>query len=404
MGGGSCYRQAMTASNVSVDVILAGGGLANSLIAMRLKATRPNLRVIMLERENRIGGEHTWCHFASDVSPQIGAWLRPLIVKEWPGYDVHFPLHSRTLSTPYRAITSTRLHEVVAPIMGEDAWLGVDIAEVTPASATLADGRTFTAPVVIDARGPRRSPHLVLAWQKFVGRVVRLDRPHGMTRPIVMDATVPQLDGYRFLYVLPLSPDTLMIEDTRYSDGPALDRTEIGGQIEAYAASRGWKIAATEREEDGILPIALAGDIDAYWAGATPGVPEAGLRSALFHPTTGYSLPDAARLADAIAALPDLTSEAVRRLSEGTSKSAWRARAYYRLLNRMMFRACDPHVRYRVLEHFYRMPEPLVERFYAGDVSFGDKLRILTGKPPVPIHRAMACLTEQSVFPVSVAA
>ncbi len=394
----------MNAAPISADVVLAGGGLANSLIAMRLKALRPGLRVIMLERDATIGGQHTWCHFATDVSAEIGAWLAPLFIAEWPGYEVRFPAHARQVSTSYRAISSQRLHTVVERLLGVDAWLGVDIVDVQPNAVRLADGRTLIAPLVIDGRGPRRSDALALGWQKFLGREVRLTAPHGLTRPIVMDATVPQLDGYRFLYTLPLAPDRLLIEDTRYSDGPALDRAKLSADIDAYATQNGWTIAATEREEDGILPIALAGDIGAYWAGATPGVPEVGLRSALFQPTTGYSLPDAARMAEAIAAAPDLTSAAVRTLTEATSKAAWKRRDYYRLLNRMMFRACEPNQRYRVLERFYRLRQPLVERFYAGDITLGDKIRILTGKPPVPISRAVTCLTEQSAFTAGAAA
>ena len=117
----------MNAAQTQADVVLAGGGLANSLIAMRLKALRPTLRVIMLERELTIGGQHTWCHFATDVSGAIGEWLRPLFVAEWAGYDIRFPAHARSLTTAYRAISSQRLHQVVAPLMGEDAWLGVDM-------------------------------------------------------------------------------------------------------------------------------------------------------------------------------------------------------------------------------------------------------------------------------------
>src|SRR5260221_5593560 len=100
---------AVSKQTISAAVVLAGGGLANSLIAMRLRAVRPQLRVIMLEREATIGGEHTWCHFASDVSPAIGAWLAPLIVRQWAGYEVKFPGHRRLLSTPYLRITSGRL-------------------------------------------------------------------------------------------------------------------------------------------------------------------------------------------------------------------------------------------------------------------------------------------------------
>lgn len=383
-----------TTDVVSADVLLVGGGLASSFIALRLKRARPSLKIIMLEREATIGGEHTWSHFATDVSPAISEWLGPLIAHDWAGYDVRFPAHSRTLTTHYRAITSARLHQVMSELLGADAWLGVEATEVKAETVRLVDGRRLAAPLVIDARGPRRSTRLALGWQKFLGQEVRLEAPHGLTRPIVMDATVAQLDGYRFLYVLPMAPDRLLIEDTRYSDGPALDRLQLAADIAAYATSQGWRIAGIEREEVGVLPIALAGDIDAYWAESEGTAADAGMRAALFHPTTGYSSPDAARQAELVAALPRLTTAMARTALIEMSKSAWRARGFYRLLNRMLFRAAEPSQRYRVLERFYRLPQPLIERFYAGEATLADKARILAGKPPVPIGRALGCLSE----------
>jgi lycopene beta-cyclase len=390
---------------VQADVLLVGGGLASSLIALRLKHARPGLKVIMLERDATIGGEHTWSHFATDVSPAIGEWLGPLIAHQWAGYEVRFPKHRRSLTTTYRSITSARLHAVMSQLLGGDAWLGVEAAEVKTHGVRLADGRRLTAPLVIDARGPRRSRTLVLGWQKFLGQELRLAAPHGLARPIIMDATVAQVDGYRFLYVLPLAPDRLLIEDTRYADAPALDVARIAVDIAAYAAGQGWTTAELVREEVGVLPIALAGDIDAYWAEATgPAAADAGMRAALFHPTTGYSLPDAARQAELIAGLPELTTEAARAAIVAMSKTAWRKRAFYRLLNRMLFRAAAPQVRYRVLERFYRLRQPLIERFYAAQASAADKLRILAGKPPVPIGRALGCLSEAPLLAEQAAA
>jgi lycopene beta-cyclase len=385
-------------NSLKVDVVLVGGGLANSLIALRLKAVRPDLRVLMLERGPSVGGEHTWCHFQTDVSPAVSEWLAPLIVHRWAGYEVRFPDHRRALNTPYLAVTSTRLDEVVRDALGDDIWLNAAVSEVTPDEVVLADGRRIEADTVIDGRGPRRSKQLALGWQKFVGQEVRLAAPHGLDHPIVMDATVSQLDGYRFVYVLPLDPTRLLIEDTRYSDGPDLDRAALRVAIADYAAQRDWTITAVEREEDGVLPIALAGDIDAYWREAPARVAEVGLRAALFQPTTGYSLPDAARTAEAIAALPRLTSAAARACVEGLSKTEWRRRGFFRLLNRMLFRACAPELRYRVLQRFYRLSAPLVQRFYAARLTGWDKARILTGKPPVPVSAAIKCIGESSVL------
>ena len=47
-----------------------------------------------------------------------------------------------------------------------------------------------------------------------------------------------------------------------------------------------------------------------------------------------------------------------------------------------------------MLSRFYRLPEPLIERFYAGKLTRMDRLRIVTGKPPIPIRDALPCLRE----------
>jgi lycopene beta-cyclase len=63
----------------------------------------------------------------------------------------------------------------------------------------------------------------------------------------------------------------------------------------------------------------------------------------------------------------------------------------------MLFRAAAPAERYRVLERFYRLPDGLVRRFYAGAPSLLDRVRILSGRPPVPVRRAARCLFEPAV-------
>jgi lycopene beta-cyclase len=60
-----------------------------------------------------------------------------------------------------------------------------------------------------------------------------------------------------------------------------------------------------------------------------------------------------------------------------------------------LFRAARPGERYRVLERFYGLPEPLIARFYAAKLTGLDKVRILSGKPPVPITAALRCIPEQ---------
>lgn len=386
------------------DVIFAGGGLSSALTAYRLKLAHPHLRMAILEAGERLGGNHTWSFHHTDLPPEQRAWLRPFIAHGWDRQAVRFPRFSRTLVSPYHSVTSESLHRTVIGLLGadivrRDSVIGLDEERVHFKSGTL------TARCIIDGRGHAPSPALSLGFQKFLGLEVRCAAPHGETVPIIMDAAVSQDDGYRFVYTLPLGPDRMLIEDTYYADGADLDTGHLRGKIAAYAAARGWNIAEIAREEHGVLPVVLAGDIDAFWAGVPPHEAPIGLRAALFHPTTGYSLPDAVRLADAIATLAEggpgaLTTRGVRRFVEAHSRRLWRERGFYRMLNRMLFLAADPSQRYTVLQRFYTLPEGLIARFYASASTGADKARILIGRPPVSIRRALASLPEASGWQV----
>jgi lycopene beta-cyclase len=146
------------------------------------------------------------------------------------------------------------------------------------------------------------------------------------------------------------------------------------------------------REESGVLPVVLSGDIDALWR-ETADVARAGLRAGLFHPTTGYSFPYAVRTAEVLAA-SDMSAGGVYRRLRDESSRAWASGAFFRGLNRMLFLAAPPTQRYRILERFYTLPEPLIARFYAGRLTKRDQARILFGVPPVPVASALRALLQ----------
>ncbi len=380
-------------------LILVGGGLANSLIAYRLAAMRPDVDWTLLESGEEIGGNHTWSFHQGDLTPAQQAWMEPFVSARWPDYAVAFPGLDRRLPLGYRSISADRLRAVMAEDLGLPAdriRTGAAVRELRPDGVTLTSGEILSADAVIDGRGYRPSPHLSIAFQKFCGLEVRTAEPHGQPSPIIMDATVPQRDGFRFVYTLPFTPDRILIEDTYYSDGLELDVAATRDLVFDYAKRRGWTIAEVVRDETGVLPIALGGNIEAFWADAA-GVARSGLRAALFHPTTGYSLPDAVRLAERIVMLQDLSAPSLFHETHAHSVACWEANGFYRLLDRLLFKAADPDRRYRLIERFYHFSPALVSRFYAGRSTFMDKARVLTGKPPVPIFRALGCLREPAI-------
>ena len=380
------------AATIRCDVAIVGAGLAGGLLALAFRCRHPDLDVRLIDAAETIGGNHLWSFFGSDVATADRWLVEPLVCHGWRRYDVAFPHHARTIEQTYYSIESARLDAVVRAAMPADAlMLGRKVLAASATAVVLADGDRVEATGVIDARGVADLGTLDLGWQKFVGREIETEAPHGREHPVVMDATVKQVDGYRFVYVLPFAADRVFVEDTYYSERSELNRRAIEQRLDRYAADHGWT-GRTLREESGVLPVAMGGDFDAYWRSGGRSVAKAGMRAGLFHPTTGYSLPDAVRTAVMIVARRDFAGQALHDATYAHAKATWEERGFYRMLDTMLFRAAEPEERYRVLERFYRLAPRLVGRFYAGQSTMADKARILTGKPPVPFGRAVRVL------------
>jgi lycopene beta-cyclase len=385
------YQRHMN-DGVNIDIAIIGGGLAGGLIALALAQNRPELDVRLIEAGPIIGGNHLWSFFDSNIAPQDRWLIEPLICHRWDHYDIMFPSHARTFDAAYNSIESRRFDSHVRATIAADKIIKARVASINANTVNFADDRSLTARHIIDARGPGDLATLEVGWQKFVGEALTISGGHGLTRPIVMDATVDQIDGYRFVYCLPFDAETVFVEDTYYSDSPDLSIEVVRDRIADYASAHGWQIAARGHKESGVLPVVVGGDFEAYWNSSGTGTAKAGLRAGMFHPTTGYSLPDAVRLAVAIPGLVDLEGPAFAQAVKAMAQKTWNRGGFYRMLDTMLFHAADPPERYKVLERFYRLSPNLIRRFYSGTTTIGDKIRVLSGKPPVSIWRAYRTL------------
>lgn len=363
------------------DYVLVGGGLQNSLIAMALLTRRPAARIALIERDSALGGNHTWSFHAGDLPAGAADFVAPLIAHRWQGYDIRFPGYSCRMEAPYASFTHLQLDSVVrarmATARGCAVRLGRTAVSIAAHSVTLDDGTVLEGQAVIDARGPLSAQDDGSArYQKFLGLELRVAQG-APGYPTLMDATVPQNDGFRFFYVLPLGPDRVLIEDTYYSDSRELDLARLRSEVLAYAADHGLTPKEVLREERGVLPLPLyASDPP---PAASPFI--AGYRGGWFHPTTGYSFPIAARLADLISKhAPDgMFGADYRELLRDWSRQA----KFCQFLNRLLFLAASPGERWRVLEAFYRnVPADTIRRFYGCSLTTYDFVRVFARRPP----------------------
>jgi lycopene beta-cyclase len=358
-------------------LVLVGGGLQNALVALAILRKDPGADLLLLEREGHLGGNHTWCFHASDLPPAIAPVLDDLIVRSWPGHTVAFQNLTRILDTPYAAISSARLDSVLTAALraGSRRRLLLETPVVQSGSrwVVTADGARIDADRVLDARGPPATGGS--AFQKFLGLELRLSSPWRRRLPSVMDARADQRDGFRFLYTLPFSADRVLVEDTSYSEQPDLDVEGLRKGILAHVREHGSEVEEVLREERGVLPLPLV-----PFSPAVEPVLQGGYAGGWFHPTTGYSFPAAARLAALMAeSWPDSPSRPslLRLRTELTAQIR-----FFTRLNRLLFEACSPAERWKILERFYRLPAETIVRFYAMRTTRMDRARILLGRPP----------------------
>lgn len=352
------------------DLAIVGGGLQGVLLALACHSK--GQRVLLLESGPRLGGNHLWSFHAGDVPAEARELIEPLVVARWPAYEVAFADRTRRIDEPYASISSARLDEHARAALGGAVLLGVKAARLDARSVILEDGRRIEATRVIDCRGPgaysQRGAHV---FQKFAG--VELLGPHTLKLPMLMDARVRQDEGFRFVYVLPLAPDRVLVEDTRFSEEPGLEGVSEAAQ--RWARENGLR-GQVVRRESGVLPLPL----DALPA-LDPA--RAGYAGGFFHPVTGYSLPLALRFALRVASGQPLELAQLRAQQK-----------FALLLNRLLYRATEPADRWRVLSRFHALPAATLRRFYALETTRADRARILCGRPPrgVNLRKALEAL------------
>jgi len=389
----------------SIKFVVVGAGLSGLILAWRCLSSNPNVSVIIIDSNHIIGGDHTWSFNINDIESSLHEWIEPFIAHTWEKYDVKFKGYSRRLNIPYCTGNSNSLRACVEPFIKSGRLkliLDTEVIKLTSFDVTILSGEKLTGDYIFDARGFTFDDNIKLGIQKFYGKTIETVKPHNLKYPIIMDATVAQNDGYRFIYCLPFSKNKILIEDTYYSDGLNFDQDKYNKRIDKYIEANDWTEHKVIRVEKGILPITLAVDSKLIEKrGLKYNEPiKIGMRGNFYHPVTGYSFPDSVRLASKISKTIN-SSDKNKRLNldleiRKYKLLLYRRDRYFRLLNRLLFKASLPSKRHLVLQRFYTLSESLIKRFYEGDLHKKDKLRILIGKPPVPVLKALYFFSEKA--------
>ena len=368
------------------DYCLVGGGLQGCLLAHALAWHRPEATVLLLERADELCGNHTWSFHETDVAEGARSWFDPLVSCRWPGYRVRFPGLSRRVTIPYATITSDRLREATLSLASGEGGAarpgrlvirtGESCEILSPTAVRLGRTADLSCREVIDCRGrTARTAPGGAGYQTFIGHEYETTGRWPASEPTVMDVRADQAAGFEFLYELPLGPDRVLLEYTRFHEEPTCDESRAVELIATRLAEAGAASAKLIRMEQGCLPMPYATAADR----AGPSL-AGGYAGGWYHAATGYSMPLAVRFAELVArASPGGVAAAIASAAAGDRLR----RGFARFLNRLLFCLVRPADRWKIFQRFYRvLPEERIARFYAHRFTFTDAARIVIGWPP----------------------
>lgn len=255
----------------SYEYVVLGAGCAGLSLCYYLLQSGVEAPILILDRKTRFEDDRTWCFWDVEDTP-----FSHLETRRWNSWSVHYGardvLHT-SQSYSYRCITAASFYEFALNSIAKHAnvtlRLGADVEgfeERDAGTHIRAADRTYTARYVFDGRGlPPGSRTFETArreavWipQQFIGLRVRTARP--VFDPAVctlMDFSVSQERGLRFMYVLPFGEREALVENVYLSE-PGIAggtyRTEIADYMsDTYGLTP--QDYVVDGEERGYIPM-----------------------------------------------------------------------------------------------------------------------------------------------------
>jgi lycopene beta-cyclase len=361
--------------------VIAGGGLAGSLAALAMARIRPEIPLLIVEESERFGDTRPRAHADGELDAEGADLVGPLSDHHWPGFYVAFPGFSRKLGAPQSGIAADAIHQaMIATLDPRQYRLGTKVVAVREDALVLDGGETIKAEGAIDARGAANLSMLDLLYEARLERDYQFKAPHRVDRPVLIDATVDQAGGLRFVQCLPLDEDRMVVADVCISERAQPDE-QAGLRLDSYVATRGWQRRKVSSEWTLVRPLPFGGDFAAFWRLGGARVAKLGLRGGFLHPLTGNTLADAARTALLLTRQEDFSAGALHDLYEAEARQLWKKREFLRSITAAIAGAM-PEERRGLVENLCALDPGLIGRLRADRLGMIDRMRIQRALKP----------------------
>ncbi|MEX1113952.1 MAG: lycopene cyclase family protein [Akkermansiaceae bacterium] len=367
--------------NSEYDVAMVGAGLAGLSVAVRLAALPNPPRILMIDPRTTYECDRTWCTWSVQSHPFVDC-----VSHRWPEWTVGSGKKTvvrRSVRFPYQHIPSAALYHKARTLLAQApsvTWaLGRSVIGLkeTPelVQVDLSDGNSIEVRQVYDSRPPEIKT--IDGWRQiFYGLEIRCPQSSwNPERVVLMDFQQADENGVRFFYVLPLSSDTFLVEDTWLCPpGKTPDFSDV--EILSYASKKmggpEWKIL---KRENGIIPM-----FEIPRASTGRRITPIGTRGGAVRSSSGYAFTRIQQEADAIAA------------AYPNHPTADKGAFFLRMMDAIFLNAVDHHPEH-LPDYMHRIfqnviPERLI-RFMESCPSTLDCLAVMKALPLRPFLIAM---------------
>ena len=387
VSGAESKTPAVGDGGATYDIAFAGAGLSALSLAVRLAELPNPPRMLLIDPRTEFRHDRTWCYWKLHDTP-----FDPAITHRWHNWLVRTStagtVAAATVRTPYVRIPSDRFHDVAleklsaSPHVTFIRGISVETIEDHPEHTKLhlSDGQRIASTWTFDSRPPKSDD---APWRQIF-RGLELHSPEAdfdLDTVTLMDFQSAGSEGIRFFYVLPLDPQTALVEDTWLVPSgktPKFSDEAILNYAQEHLSPNTWKIC---HREEGNLPMNPSSGPSAVrknqhiipW-----GTPAGAVRA-----SSGYAFSRIQRASEAMTQYwlqhhrpaPTTTHEA--------KLLTWMDRVFLRVMER------HPE---RVPEFFFRMfdqvsPDALV-RFLESEPRPADIFQVMRSLPAAPFLAA----------------
>lgn len=364
-----------------------GGDLTGALLAYRLKKARPYKKVVLIEQNNQIGQNRHWCFHGCELpNTQIG-WLRPLLSQTWNLVRINFPDLQKTLRGSFHHLSAATLDKTLRSLLKEDLLTGQKAEEISSSHVITQCGVTWESPLVLNTVAPKINTHQGYLESGML--CLRLKASHHLPFPIAYDAVCPQLEGFRYLSVVPLGGRELFIKDTRFMKKPPDQTASMKSDILSYLYNLNWKTDEILSFSQTVSPLptkVLPSQIMPL--GHNDPAP-VGMAANFFNYALGNSLAASIEIADMIGQSGRWSSSLAKASLKKFEETFVPRQSFNSYVNKLVLQETQPEESYQIWENFFKLPPETLDNFYAGRLSVMEKLKIVTAKSPVPLYRRL---------------